>query len=52
MIAVATAWQMLDGCEVAMVAVWASSLQWRLLRWAMEERRAFSGGESIEEEDE
>ena len=35
-----------------MVAVLARSLQWRLLRWAMEERRAFSGGESIEAGDE
>jgi len=50
--AVATAWQMLDGCVDAIDAVCARSLQWSSLRWAMEERRAFSGGERIEDVDE
>ena len=35
-----------------MVEVWARSSQWSLLRWSMEERRAFSGGERIEVGDE
>ena len=52
LIVVATAWQMLEGCVEAIVAVWARSLEWRSLRWATEERRAFSGGESIEVGDE
>ena len=43
---------MLEGCVEAMVAVCAMSLQWTSLRWAMEDRRARSGGDSIEEEDE
>lgn len=50
--AVATAWQMLLGCVEEMLAVCARSLQWISLRWATEARRAFSGGESIEEGDE
>ena len=52
LMAVATAWQMLDGCVDAVDAVCARSLQWSSLRWAMEERRAFSGGERIEDVDE
>lgn len=52
LIAVATAWQILDGCVVAILPVWAISLQWRLLRWATEVRSAFSGGDSIEVGDE
>lgn len=39
---------MLDGCEEAIVAVWSRSVRWRSLRWAIEARRAFSGGERIE----
>lgn len=35
-----------------MVEVWVRSSQWILLRWSMEERRAFSGGERIEDGDE
>jgi len=50
--AVATAWQILDGCPFAIVAVWAMSLQWISLRWATETRSALSGGDSIEEGDE
>lgn len=51
MIAVATAWQMLDECVDASVAVWERSLEWRSLKWATEERRAFSAGERIDVDD-
>lgn len=34
------------------ILVWLVSLQWRSLRWAMEDRRTFSGGERIEVADE
>ena len=50
--AVATALQMLDGWEAVILEVWERSLQWRSLRWAIDERRAFSGGERIEVGDE
>lgn len=43
---------MLDGCVDAIVFVWAMSLQWISLRWPMEVRRAFSGGDKIEVWDE
>lgn len=45
---VATAWQMLDGCVVAIVDACASNLQCRSLKCAIEERSAFSGGERME----
>ena len=48
LIAVATAWQMVEECVEEIVVVWAMSLQWRSLRWAMDARRAFSGGDRID----
>jgi hypothetical protein len=51
-IAVATAWQILEGCVDARIAVRESRVRWRSLKWATEERRAFSGGERTEVGDE
>jgi hypothetical protein len=42
---VATAWQMLDWLLEDMLSVCESNLQCKLLRCAIEVRRAFSGGE-------
>jgi hypothetical protein len=47
---VATAWQMLDWLLEDMLSVCESNLQCKLLRCAMEARRAFSGGERRSED--
>lgn len=48
LMAVATAWQMLEGCVEEILVVSPRRSRWRSLRWVRDDMRAFSGGDRID----